>query len=37
MSIWISFALCSEGGECEGVERLLIFVGLFVAFVLFLA
>jgi hypothetical protein len=33
MGIWVSFALCSEGGDCDGVKRLLFFVGLFIAFV----
>jgi hypothetical protein len=32
MDIWVSVALCSEGGECDGVERLLFFAGLFLAF-----
>jgi hypothetical protein len=33
MGLWVSITLCTEGGECEGVQRLLFIAGLFVAFI----
>ena len=33
MGIWVSIVLCGESGDCEGVNRLLVLGGLFLAFV----
>jgi hypothetical protein len=33
MGIWVSIVLCGESGNCEGVNRLLVLGGLFLAFV----